>query len=39
MLIGLFLFSAVCAGLAFVGFRDLRAVRKHSKKRTRAVVA
>jgi hypothetical protein len=31
MLIGILLFSGVCAGMAFVGFRDLKAVRKKKK--------
>jgi hypothetical protein len=33
------MFSAVCAGMAIVGFRDLKAVRKPAKKRVRAATA
>jgi hypothetical protein len=37
MLIAILLFSAVCAGMAFVGFRDLKAVKK--KKKVHAATA
>ena len=39
MLTAILLFSGVCAWLAIVGFRDLRAVKKPSKKRVRAATA
>jgi hypothetical protein len=39
MIMGLMLFGGVCAALAIVGFRNLREVRRHSKKRVRAAIA
>jgi hypothetical protein len=39
MIMGLMLFGGVCAALAIVGFHNLRAVRKPSKKRVHAATA